>query len=309
MNNPEIISFSIQELREKNPTAQGIFYNGCFISLPEHNTPSNNLFSYPCRINAHFIMICEQGSSTVNINLNEYRIRENTLLLHKPNNILQMKERSTDVKGYVIGFDERLFQNLDINMRNVTPSVLQLINKTVLEIAPEESRQLRELIRNIADEILHAKDTPYFKEIMRSYFELFLYKLCSCIDKDPKKSDPEVSVKNRNEEYFHKFMYELASHYKSERSVGFYASQLCITPKYLSTLVKKVSGHSAAEWIDRYVILEAKNLLRYSSMSIQEVAYYLNFPNQSFFGKYFKHQTGMSPSAYKMQQRAEGGGD
>ena len=84
-----------------------------------------------------------------------------------------------------------------------------------------------------------------------------------------------------------------------ERSVTFYAEQLCITPKYFSMLVKKLSGKSAAQWIDNYVILEAKNLLKYSDMSIQEIAYQLNFSTQSFFGKYFKHQTGMSPTEYR----------
>ena len=83
--------------------------------------------------------------------------------------------------------------------------------------------------------------------------------------------------------------------------MSFYAKQLNITPKYLSSVVKEVSGKTAARWIDESVILEAKALLKYSGMSIQEIAYYLNFPNQSFFGSYFKRNTGMSPSQYKAQ--------
>ena len=93
----------------------------------------------------------------------------------------------------------------------------------------------------------------------------------------------------------------LGEHYKEQRAVGFYARELCITPKYLTTVIKRVSGRSASEWIDSYVILEAKTLLKYSDMSIQEIAYYLNFPNQSFFGSYFKRNAGLSPSRYKAQ--------
>ena len=81
--------------------------------------------------------------------------------------------------------------------------------------------------------------------------------------------------------------------------MGFYARQLNITPKYLSSVVKEVSGKTAARWIDESVILEAKTLLKYSGMSIQEIAYSLNFSTQSFFGKYFKQHTGTSPSRYK----------
>ena len=107
------------------------------------------------------------------------------------------------------------------------------------------------------------------------------------------------TVRNRREEYFREFMRHLQQHHCKERSLGFYASLLHITPKYLTTLIKQVSGRSAAEWIDECVILEAKNLLKFSTMSIQQIAYYLNFPNQSFFGTYFKRRTGMSPSEYK----------
>ena len=81
--------------------------------------------------------------------------------------------------------------------------------------------------------------------------------------------------------------------------MAFYASQLYITPKYLSLLIKEATGRSAAEWIDEFVIMEAKNMLRFSGKNVQQVAYDLNFPNQSAFGKYFKHLTGMSPTRFQ----------
>lgn len=98
---------------------------------------------------------------------------------------------------------------------------------------------------------------------------------------------------------FNEFMSLLQQYNKRERNVSFYARQLNITPKYLSSVVKEVSGKTAARWIDESVILEAKTLLKYSGMSIQEIAYHLNFSTQSFFGKYFKQHTGTSPSRYK----------
>lgn len=83
---------------------------------------------------------------------------------------------------------------------------------------------------------------------------------------------------NRAEEYFKQFTELLGEHYKHERSVGFYARQLCITPKYLTTLIKRISGKSVSEWIDSYVILEAKTLLKYSNMSVQENRLLPEFP-------------------------------
>ena len=129
------------------------------------------------------------------------------------------------------------------------------------------------------------------------------YKVCRIIGRHIESQlAPETSARSRNDEYFNQFMSELTKHYMQERSVGFYAGQLHLTPKYLTTIIRKTSGRTAAEWIDDYVVLEAKNLLKYSTMSIQEIAYCLNFPNQSFFGKYFRSHTGMTPSAYRMSK-------
>ena len=84
-----------------------------------------------------------------------------------------------------------------------------------------------------------------------------------------------------------------------ERGMQFYADKLCLTPKYLSKIVKEASGRSGPEWIDDFVILEAKNLLRYSDESIKEIAYKLNFPSASVFNKFFKAKTGLGPSDYR----------
>jgi len=94
------------------------------------------------------------------------------------------------------------------------------------------------------------------------------------------------------------FIELLSTYHSKERELRFYAEKMCITPKYLSTIVLRVSGKKAVEWIADFVILEAKSMLRYSGMNVQEIARHLNFPTQSSFGKYFKSQVGLSPSEY-----------
>ncbi len=105
---------------------------------------------------------------------------------------------------------------------------------------------------------------------------------------------------SRREELLTRFISLVDIHYKAERSVAFYARELCVSPKHLSAVLKEISGKTAGEWIDYRVILEAKIMLRKSGMTIQEISLELNFSNQSFFGKYFKHYTGMSPREYRM---------
>ena len=81
--------------------------------------------------------------------------------------------------------------------------------------------------------------------------------------------------------------------------MAFYADKLCLTPKYLSKLIKQASGRSAPDWIDDFVILEAKNLLKYTDLTIKEIVYKLHVPNPSVFFKFFKAHTGLTPSEYR----------
>lgn len=139
------------------------------------------------------------------------------------------------------------------------------------------------------------KGHPCRKEIAQSLLLALFHEVYGMF----KNHMPIETKKSRQEELFSTFIQTLASNYRQERSVSFYAGKLYVTPKYLSLLVKNVSNRTAGEWIDDYVILEAKALLSSSRMSIQEIADRLNFANQSFFGKYFKQHVGLSPTEYR----------
>jgi len=96
-----------------------------------------------------------------------------------------------------------------------------------------------------------------------------------------------------------RFLSLVTQYHNQEHGVAFYANQLCLTPKYLSKLIKEATGRSAPDWIDSYVILEAKNLLKYSDKSIKEIVSVLHFPSQSALYKFFKARTGLTPSEYR----------
>lgn len=105
--------------------------------------------------------------------------------------------------------------------------------------------------------------------------------------------------KTRNEIIMEDFLKLVLKYCKQERSLGFYADRLYITTKYLSVAVKNVSGKTAGQWLDDYIILEAKSLIKTTDMTIQQISDELNFPSQSFFGKFFKREVGMSPKQYR----------
>lgn len=107
------------------------------------------------------------------------------------------------------------------------------------------------------------------------------------------------AVQGRGRILADRFLDMLAEFHMTERKVSFYAGKLGLTPKYLSGLVKEVTGRSAPEWIDNFVIMEAKNMLRYSDMPIKEIVGRLNFADQPTFHKFFKYHTGITPMQYR----------
>lgn len=111
--------------------------------------------------------------------------------------------------------------------------------------------------------------------------------------------EKDCRYKTRAEELFGRFMNLLSEHFTQERKVTFYASELCVTPKYLATTIKQASGKTPTTWINEMVFMEMERELRYSQLSIKEIAYELHFPNTSFFGKFFKARSGMSPLRYR----------
>lgn len=112
-------------------------------------------------------------------------------------------------------------------------------------------------------------------------------------------AETDYAYQSRHEYLFHRFMDLTAKYLPQERNINFYASKLCITPKYLSYIVKQASGKTPTILIKEKVMDEIKYRLCHTQATIKEITYALNFPNPSFFGKYFKAETGISPAAYR----------
>lgn len=253
------------------------------------------VFEYPSRIKIAAFAICLSGSIRISINLEEYVITKNSLVVILPDQIVQHYERSDDFKGLYLGISREFIDNTITNMKNLLSAFFYIKQHPCTPLSNEELESLVEY-HNILWKRIKMKDHSYQQEVIQSILLSLFYDVCNIFRQHETQRTNKVS---RKEELFEKFILTVMEHYKNERSVTFYADKLCITPKYLSFISKEVSGVTAGEWIDQYVILEAKALLKSTRMSIQEIANTLNFPNQSFFGKYFKHHTGLSPKEYR----------
>lgn len=294
-----ISSFTLNELitmagGEKRPGIMG----EC---IAANSASEMEIFRFPSRLNALIIGVGTEGETSLTSNLQEFRLKKDSLFIFSPKHILQVQSNNR-FKAHLIVIAPDFLKRINIDTKRMMPLFLQFGSLPCMELTHAESQSLRSFFSMVEQE-LKGSETDFSSEIIGGLIAATIYKvgdiLTHYLTEHPEVDSP---IHNRAEEYFRQFTELLGEHYKHERCVGFYARQLCITPKYLTTLIKRISGKSVSEWIDNYVILEAKTLLKYSNMSVQEIAYYLNFPNQSFFGSYFKRNAGMSPSQYKAKK-------
>ena len=301
MNNTEsqtpINSFTLAELIDLAGEQRQGLMRECITASSDSQM---QVFRFPCRIDAFIIGVGTEGETSVSFNLHEFRLKKDSMFIFTPKNILQVNSQQY-FKADVIAISPDFMRRINIDIKNMMPLFLKFVENPALTLTPEESRSMRGMIAQIERET-RGPETHFSFDIVSGLIAATIYKVGDIMYHYlAEHPEGQNNSHNRAEEHFKQFTHLLGEHFREERSVGFYARQLCITPKYLTTLIKRISGQSVSEWIDNYVILEAKTLLKYSTMSIQEIAYYLNFPNQSFFGSYFKRNTGMSPSQYKAQ--------
>lgn len=248
----------------------------------------------PAKLDSMIMAVCGNGEITAEIDLSHKRMGRNRVMVLRPGHIVDRLETSSDFKGFFVTVSaERLHQMLP-SLQYVIPYSLLYNGNPMIEITPEEYDALS-LIHDMFKRQMRDIDRPFGTMALESLCELLFYNTLGIYALRTR----DIGHKSRREELLAQFIDVLEKHFKDERSVNFYADRLFVTPKHLSAVLKEVSGQTAGEWIDRRVILEAKLLLRTTGMNIQEISSALNFSNQSFFGKYFKHLTGISPRDYR----------
>lgn len=261
-------------------------------------------FSSPVRFEGILFVLCLKGKLEVEINLQQIELCSNSLLCLGPDKIISSKQTDfSDFEAYFLFMSPQFLRDINIDM-NVMNNIGRMVSlkssrQPVLLLSDEESQLLQKYMELLHYNTIKNSDELYIKNISRNIIASVIYQIFQFGEKYMPQERVEERPLSRRANYVQEFMRLMHENYRQERSVGFYAEKLFISPKYLSLIIKEMTGRSAAEWIDECVILEAKNLLRYSGKNIQQVAYELNFTNQSSFGKYFKHLTGMSPSQFQ----------
>lgn len=250
--------------------------------------------SNPFKVDMSMAIIYDQGEVVSKVNMKEYHIKAPAVLILLHGQTCEPISYSDDLQSRAIAMSPSFTDSLFINAESQVHSLyISILKNPLISIENEQNvfSQYYELLLNVARSI-HAE----FKIDSARHLTLAMFYGYSHMKHDMTEVNKGTT---RQEEIYNRFLEVLGDHYKTARDIGFYADKLCITAKHLSEVVKEVSGKTALEVIEEYVLTECKALLLSTTMTVQEISDELNFPSQSVFGKYFKRLTGMSPKAYR----------
>ena len=255
------------------------------------------LNAHPRRMTFILVALCTEGNAQFTIDTQRHDVKKNDIIVISDRHVIDEYVASDDVNGLAMMMSVNFFYEVVKDVRDVSLLFLFSRNHPVVSLNEEEVQTFKQyfyfLKKKVADNSNHFK-----RDLVRTLVLAMFYDLSNVIYR---VQQVENKRQTRADDIFTRFIKLVEENYKRERRVGWYAEQLSITPKYLSETVKSVSKNTPNEWIDKYVTLEARVLLKTSTLSIKEISDELNFPNQSFLGKFFKEHVGMSPSAYRRQ--------
>lgn len=240
-------------------------------------------------------LICTEGHIHIRMDLKEYEIRKNDVILVFPGIIIDSVKAAPGTKVAFLGFTDDVFfeDDNDPSIKVIRKNMLHPIHLHMTAPQMQMSLSLYRMLRSI----LAKDDFSFKKDAAGGILRLMAAGLAQWILEN---GHPEQQSRNRNEQLFVNFLQEVQSHCSTERRITYYARQFGISPKYFAKLIHDASGRHASEWIKDYVILEAKAMLRTGNYTVQQVSDALRFPNSSFFGKYFKAAVGCSPRRYAL---------
>ena len=248
----------------------------------------------PRRMNFILIGLCTQGEVMYQLDTQKQVITPGDILIVSDRHVVDSYQHSSDMKGLCMMMSVSFFREIIKNVSDVSSLFLFSRQHPVMSLEPKEIETFKEYFQAIKQKISD-QENHFRKDLIKTLLLAMFYDLSNIIYRVQNDDTP----KKRAEIIFTKFIQLVEKNFKTERRVGWYAQKLNITPKYLSETVKIASRQTPNEWIDDYVIMELRVLLKNSTKNIKEITDELNFPNQSFLGKYFKEHVGMSPSQYR----------
>lgn len=272
----------IEAVHKEARTVGGEFYIYDVVHSPQRD--------YPFKIDKYGCCICLEGEAKGCIDLMPCHLKPSMMAINVPEQLLEQHTMSNDFKGVGIIMSREFIKELGLPYNFQLDRMLR--ESPVIELLPSQLEAMLtycSMVRRLLE-----RERPYQMETLYHLTSAFFYGIGSYlyqISADRHSTHEEILMQ--------RFLAEVREHSHSQRKLLFYADRLNISLGHLFSVVKRVSGKSPGEWIDDYVTEEARAMLKGTNLTIQQISYQLGFPSQSFFGKFFKRVTGLSPKEYR----------
>ena len=272
---------------------QNLFFNDELTMI--HGEPSFFQFIMqqqpPFVINDHRLGIITHGEGHINFNLMDRHLSAGTLIYLGPGTIINPIHFSDDFELMGIG----LFSDfpMPFAVGNLPTAFNGQVRDFQLPVSVEDQQTARNILETLWH-LVHQKDyhrptvSSLVAALMHHYDRLFHL-----------QADTLAATRSREQTIFDRFIQLVNQHCREQHQISYYADRMCLTERYLGTVIRQTSGTTAKDWIDRALITQAKVLLRHSDHSVLQISEDLNFPNPAFFSKYFKRLTCMTPLEYR----------
>ena len=244
------------------------------------------------------IVLCREGEADLRVNFTEWQLKPGSVITLFPGDVVSITSKSEEFKAETLRYAASLLREASLQLEHTVYSELKT------DRCRTESATLTSIVSNMM-------------ALLRLYFE---QEGCICLDqlvmlqlkafflgfydylyRNPSERKAE-SESPRTKELFNQFMRELERRYRKSRDVSYYAELLHISPKYLNMVTQRMTSHTIKTIINQYVVLQIKQSLTTEEKSIKQIAWDYHFSDLSFFCRYFKQHTGMTPQQFRKRE-------
>lgn len=261
----------------------------------------------PIKMTLTGIFLCKAGEVKLLIDNVEYHLTKNSLIVYFSYSTLRILRHTSNLSGTLIGSNLETIQPMLYQVSNfnalfvIKEKPLQQISDSQFELLQQHIELITVMLERDKKEMEYkcADNNSPISEMTKKQTEVLSYSLILEVLRCYTNTTCAISSLTRRDEILQKFVTSLYKKFRTEHEVNYYASQQFLSSRYFSTIIKEQSGKSPSEWIATALMVDAQNLLRTTNMSIKEISDLMNFPNQSYFGKWFKKLTGLRPLEFR----------
>lgn len=255
------------------------------------------------RVNVFLFVSCLEGRTQLEMNGRQYTLETGEMFVCLPTSIVSQVMVSPDNRIRLVAFSTSFLRGILRQESDVDKVFAYLYTNPVQRTrqTPAYARYYGLLLEAKIAQPEHRFRRETLRFLMSTMISEMLEAVLAYIAEDG-VDQSRIDVRGgykRSNYVFREFLRTLSADNGMHRSVAYFAERLCYSPKYLSSVVRHVSGRTALDWINEYTLEQVKHRLKHSDKTIKEIAEELNFSNQSFFGKYVKTHLGMSPAKYR----------